>query len=117
MTVENIGGPDMFGQAREDEERGRGIPFTDEEREQRHYERYGTTELPSRGTGLQSIGLLQSLGTPGTTVSGYDIAGLLGGGAVGWYIAKKFPNMVVKYVGVVVGAELGILIARLIRGK
>lgn len=42
----------MIGEAREGEERGRGTPLTDEEREERHVEEYGTNELPPRGTGL-----------------------------------------------------------------
>ena len=68
---------------------------------------------PSSGTGLQSLGLLKGLGNPEIPVSTSDIIGLISGGLVGWWIATKFPNMVVKYVGVVVGAELGILIARM----
>lgn len=43
----------MLDQARE--ERGRGIPLTDEERTRRHYEQYGTEILPPRGSGLSSI--------------------------------------------------------------
>ena len=34
------------------EERGYGIPRTDEQRRARHYDLYGTEELPPRGTGL-----------------------------------------------------------------
>ena len=71
----------------------------------------GGTGLP----GLQSIGLLQSLGNPDYQISTGDIVGLLCGGLAGWVIAKKWPNMVIKYVGVVVGAELGILVARMVR--
>ncbi len=63
---------------------------------------------------LQSIKLLQSLGNPEYQISKAEILGLSLGGIAGWWIANKFPNMVVKYVGVVVGAELGILIARLL---
>lgn len=75
---------------------------------------FGIKELPPRGTGLQSIGLLQSIGNPEYEISTGDIIGLVAGGLMGWWIAKKWPNMVVKYVGVVVGAELGILVARMI---
>ena len=102
--------------AREAEERGYGTPLTDEERTERHYEQYGTTELPPRGTGLSglnSIGLIRSIGNPEYSINNRDVAGLIGGGLAGWYIAKRYPNMVVKYVGIVVGAELGILIARM----
>ena len=66
-------------------------------------------------SGLQSIGLLQSIGNPDTEVSTGDIIGLIGGGAIGFLLAKKFPSLVIKYVGVIVGAELGVLIARMIR--
>ena len=65
------------------------------------------------GSGLQSLGILKGLGNPEIPVSTSDIAGLLVGGLLGWWISTKFPNMVVKYVGVVVGAELGILISRM----
>ena len=68
---------------------------------------------PSSGIGLQSLGVLRGLGNP-TGIANSDIIGLIGGGLLGWYISSKFPNMVVKYVGVVVGAELGILVARMI---
>lgn len=78
------------------------IPFFEEEE----------TKLP----GLQSLGVLKGLTNP-ASVSKTDIAGLIGGGLAGWFIANKFPNMIVKYVGVVVGAELGILIARWLGGK
>ena len=71
----------------------------------------GGTDLPQ----LQSLGILKGLGNPEIPVSNTDIIGLIGGGLVGWWISTKWPNMVVKYVGVVVGAELGILIARLTR--
>ena len=64
---------------------------------------------------LQSIKILQSIGNPEYQISKGDILGLAFGGLLGWWISNKWPNMVVKYVGVVVGAELGILIARMIR--
>ena len=66
-------------------------------------------------TGLQSLEILKSIINPGIPTAATDIWGLLVGGGIGWYISNKFPNMVVKYVGVVVGAELGILIARMIK--
>ena len=106
---------DTFGKAREAEYRG--VPLTDEERQARHFEQYGTTEFIPRGTGLkfQSIGMLQQLGTDPSTVSRSDIAGLIAGGLAGWYIAHRWPNAIVKYIGIVVGDELGILIARMTR--
>ena len=64
---------------------------------------------------LQSIGMLQQLTTNPAGVSKADIVGLVGGSLVGWYISNKFPKVIVKYIGVVVGAELGILIARMVR--
>lgn len=36
-----------------EDDRGYGRPRTDEERAKRHYARYGTTDLPPRGTGLK----------------------------------------------------------------
>ena len=39
-------------QMEQEESRRYGQPRTEEERLERHYERYGTTELPPRGTGL-----------------------------------------------------------------
>ena len=65
---------------------------------------------------LQSIKILQSIGNPEYQISSSDILGLVLGGGLGWWISSKYPNMVVKYVGVVVGAELGILIARMMGG-
>ena len=65
--------------------------------------------------GLQSLGILKGLGNPEIPISTTDILGLVLGGGLGWWLSSKWPNMVVKYVGVVVGAELGILIARIIR--
>ena len=65
---------------------------------------------------LQSLGILKGLSNP-TDIPRSDIIGLLIGGSVGWVVAKKFPNTVVKVVGVVVGAELGILIARMLASK
>lgn len=75
--------------------------------------KYGEYELPPRGTGLQSLGIIKDLGNPEVGVSTRDIVGMLVGGGLGWWISNRFPNMVVKYVGVVVGAELGILISRM----
>ena len=71
--------------------------------------------LPSGIGQLQSLQVLQSLGQIGTPISSIDIAGMIGGGLIGWWIAKKYPTMIVKYIGVIVGAELGIMIARLVR--
>lgn len=41
-----------INQAREDEERGKGIPRTEAERQARHETLYPGTPLPPRGTGL-----------------------------------------------------------------
>lgn len=66
---------------------------------------------------LQSIGLLKGLSENPEQVPKTDIAGLVVGGLVGWYIATKFPKHVIKLVGVAFGAELGILIARMVNNK
>ena len=83
------------------------IPFFEEEEQPKG--------MP-KGFGLQSMSILKGLGNPETTIPKSDIAGLLIGGLVGWWIAKKFPNMIIKYVGIIAGAELGILVARMIKG-
>ena len=78
----------------------------------------GTSMAESNLAGLsqlQSLQVLQQMTNPGTTVSTIDVVGLIGGGLVGWWIASKFPKAVVKYIGVIVGAELGILVARMVR--
>ena len=72
--------------------------------------------LEQSGIGLQSLEVLQSLTNP-TSIAKSDIFGMIGGGILGLIISNKFPNMVVKYVGMVVGAELGILIARMLTKK
>jgi len=71
------------------------------------------TNLPTGGAGLQSIGVFQQLSGDPANVQKTDIIGMLVGGLAGWYLSAKFPNAVVKYVGIVVGAELGIMIARM----
>lgn len=45
-----------ISQAREGEERGRGIPRSNEERRKRHEERFPGTPLPERGAGLSQDG-------------------------------------------------------------
>ena len=66
---------------------------------------------------LRSIGVLQQLNTDPAQVSKIDITGLIAGGLLGWYIATKFPKASLKLVGVVFGAEIGILIARMVAKK
>ena len=70
------------------------------------------------GTGMPTLNSLKVLGSIAdpSTISTPDIVGLISGGLVGWMVAKKYPKMVVKYIGVIVGAELGILISRMIKG-
>jgi len=46
-------------QREREESRRYGQPRTEEERLERHYERYGTTELPPRGTGLRESSVSQ----------------------------------------------------------
>ena len=64
---------------------------------------------------LRSISILQQLSNDPSSVSMTDIIGLLSGGALGLYVANKFPNAIVKYVGIVAGAEMGIMIARALK--
>ena len=52
-----------------------GQPRTEEERLERHYERYGTTELPPRGTGLQKSSVSQ---TPTCPVCGEPMIKIIG---------------------------------------
>jgi hypothetical protein len=99
-----------------DSARRAGMPRTDEERMENHYNQYGTYSLPPRGTGLgslKSIGVIKDV-TAGTFDKS-DLIGLLVGGAAGWLVAKKWPTAVVKYIGIAVGAELGIIAARAVR--
>ena len=93
--------------------------YTDEERQEKHYEKYGTTYLPPGGTGLElnSIKLLKGLGNPEVGVVKTDVTGLIVGGLVGLCVAKKWPHFIIKGIGVIAGAELGILLARLIGGS
>jgi len=51
-----------------------GMPLTDEERARRHYQLYGTTELPPRGTG-------RGLATP--KLISWDLGTFVVGGIVG----------------------------------
>ena len=43
----------FYPKEKEEEERRKGVPRTDEERTARHKELYGTSNLPPRGTGLK----------------------------------------------------------------
>jgi len=113
----------MISQAREGEERGHGIPFTEAERARQHFEQYGSWNTPPRGTGLgfelPAIRVLKNLANPSNigsigALSGTQKAGLIGlflGGFAGWFIAKKWPGFVVKWVGVAAGANIGVVIA------
>lgn len=60
--------------AREDEERGRGIPRSEEERAARHEELYPGTPLPPRGTGLSGEG---PSGGQIAAIAGLAVFGLL----------------------------------------
>ena len=113
---------DSFDQARQNEDRGTGIPLTDEERAERHYSQYGTTDLPPRGTGLggitlQSLDLLKNIGSSPTTVPKGEIIGLIAGGVLGYFFARRFPNFIVKYIGAIFGAEVGVILARVINSR
>jgi len=67
-----------INQAREDEERGRGIPRTEAERQSRHETLYPGTPLPPRGTGL---GISQDVGVADILVKAF-LTGI--GIAAGW---------------------------------
>jgi len=64
---------------------------------------------------LKSVQVLKGVGQIDSNVVKSDVLGLIGGAIAGYFIAKKWPNSVVKYVGIVVGAEAGVIIAQLIR--
>ena len=67
---------------------------------------------------LQSIEVLKSLANPtGVEVPKAEIAGLIAGGLLGWWISNKHPKLVSKYIGVIVGAELGILLVRSVKSR
>jgi len=70
---------------------------------------------PLQGTGLQSLAVLGKLGSL-TPVPTADLIGLAVGGILGWMVSRKFPKMIVSYIGVIAGAELGIMAVRLIKG-
>lgn len=84
------------------------IPFITEE----------GVQNPLSGTGieLQSLGVIRDIGETGTIATS-DIIGLIGGGAFGFYIAKRWPHSIIKWIGVIVGAELGIVLTRIIKSK
>ena len=69
------------------------------------------------GIELKSINVLRNIGNPEVSTSTSQIIGMLAGGLLGWYIAKRWPNFVIKWVGVIAGAELGIIVASLIQGS
>ena len=68
--------------------------------------------LPNGIGSLQSLQVLQSIGNPDYPLNKQDLIGLIGGGLAGWLASKKYP-MIPVYVGIIVGAEIGILIARM----
>ena len=78
-------------------------------------ESLGGTGVPGTGIRLQSLDLIQSVVDPSLPISKGEIIGLVAGGLAGWIIANKFSLSAVKYIGAIVGAELGILIARLVK--
>lgn len=76
----------------------------------------GISGNPLGNDNLKSIQLIKSMGT-GTVPEKSDLIGLLTGGVIGLLIARKWPGFVVKSVGIVVGAELGIQVASMIRSQ
>ena len=73
--------------------------------------------LDGLGLELQSLKVLRGMGNPEITTSKSDIVGLIVGGLLGWYLAKRWPNFVIKGVGIVIGAELGVIVVRLIQNS
>jgi hypothetical protein len=96
--------------------RRNGIPLTDEERAEQHYEKYGTTDLPPRGTGLRSLGMIRQLNENPESIPKAEIIGAGLGLLVGWFVTRKMSNQMLKYGSMILGVELGILTSkRLIR--
>ena len=66
-----------------------GQPRTEEERLERHYERYGTTELPPRGTGLQESSVSQ---IPTCPICGEPMRKIVGN----LYQCSKHPSQTLR---------------------
>lgn len=62
-------------------------------------------------TQLQSLQVLQNLSNPENKISLTDIAGLIGGGILGWIIAGKLSKEG-KFIGAVIGAEIGLILVK-----
>lgn len=70
----------------------------------------GLAKLP-----LKSLQTLRGLGQTDSVIDKGDVIGLLLGAIAGFIIAKKWPGSIVKYVGVIVGAEAGVIISQVIK--
>lgn len=73
--------------AREGEERGKGVPLTDEERRLRHEELYPGEPLPPRGYGLTRVGRVGQIDT--STGLLFLVGSLLGLGALVYIATRK----------------------------
>lgn len=74
-----------------------GVPFTDEERMINHYQRYGTTDLPVRGTGL---GLVQQKKLD------FDLGSLIGGVIIGFIIGGLLLTSTGRQIGYRAGQRI-----------
>lgn len=60
----------MINRSREGEERGQGVPRSEEEREERHQQLYPGEPLPPRGSGLSGIGQTTTTNYAPAVISG-----------------------------------------------
>jgi hypothetical protein len=68
--------------------------------------------------GFKSLGVLQSIAAPGSTLNSsliWDAAGVLLGGALGWWVTKKYSKSSSPLMGVLIGAELGLLLIQKVK--
>ena len=78
----------------------------------------GLSEMPAIRV-LKGFASPESIGNIGqmTGAQRAGLAGLVIGGLAGWYVAKRWPNFIVKWVGVIAGANLGVIIAEFLQSS
>lgn len=74
------------------------------------------TETKGIGLELPMASVLKGIGQTGE-IPKADIAGMIVGGLAGYLLARKWPNFIVKWVGVIAFANLGIVISRWISNR